>query len=150
REVRLVPAPEFAAWSRGRGAQLRLRSAQLARDGARTPGTLLDVQLARELPQVPAPSGATAASGPAPAPDSTAATAADAQAYDEAYVTDGEELHVVLTGAPGAGDVLWVIAGPEERVVEGARLEEAAAQGGRTRARGPVWRIAAPDAALEG
>ena len=149
-ELRLVPAPEFAAWSRGRGAQLRLRSAQLARDGARTPGTLLDVQLARELPRAPAPPGATAASGPAAAPDSVAATATDAQPYDEAYVTDGEELHVVLTGAPDAGDVLWVIAGPEERVVEGARLEEGAAQGGRTRVRGPVWRIAAPDAALEG
>jgi len=144
-ELRLVPAPEFAAWSRGRGAQLRLRSAQLARDGARTPGVLLDVQLARELPRV-------AASAAPSARDSAASTAAHAETtvYDEAYVTDGEELHVVLTGAPGAGDVLWVIAGPEERVVEGARLEEAAAASTRTRGASVVWRLAAPDAALEG
>ncbi|SRR5690606_30445253 len=144
-ELRLVPAPEFAAWSRGRGAQLRLRSARLVQDGARTPGVLLDVQLARELPQV-------AASGPASGTDSAASSAPHARTtiYDEAYVTDGEELHVVLTGAPGAGDVLWVIAGPEERVVEGARLEDGAEEDERTRAANGVWRIAAPDAALEG
>src|SRR5690606_969398 len=64
RELRLVPAPHFASWSRGRGAQLLLRSAQLVRDGTSTPGVVLDVQLGRELPRA-WPADRVAASGPA-------------------------------------------------------------------------------------
>jgi hypothetical protein len=152
RELRLVPAPHFASWSRGRGAQLLLRSAQLVRDGTSTPGVVLDVQLGRELPRA-WPADRVAASGPADGtPSADAAPAAapsdpDSATYDEVYVTDGEELHIVLTSAPAAGDLLWIVAGPEERVVEGLRLEGGAARGGRTRA---IWRISAPDAALAG
>lgn len=145
-ELRLLPAPEFAAWSRGRGTQLRLRSARLVQDDAHTPGVLLDVQLARELPRGNARGRAASATDPG----TSGASPARALLYDEAYITDGEELHVALTGAPGADDVLWVIAGPEERVVEGARLEDGAVENDDPREPNAVWRIAAPDAALEG
>ncbi|HEY8470586.1 MAG TPA: hypothetical protein VIL18_13130 [Longimicrobiales bacterium] len=159
REVRLVPAPHFASWSRGRGAQLLLRGADLVRQGTSTPGVVLDIQLGRELPRT-RPADRVVASGPADttrsahaalatpaAPSDTASSDTASATYDEVYVTDGEELHVVVTGAPGAGDLLWVVAGPEERIVEGVRLEGGATRGGRTRA---TWRIAAPDAALRG
>ncbi|HEX7091580.1 MAG TPA: hypothetical protein VF192_15675 [Longimicrobiales bacterium] len=153
-ELRLVPAPHFASWSRGRGAQLLLRSAQLVQNGTSTPGVVLDVQLGRELPRAWA-ADRVAASGPAdgtPSADGalappTAPPDPDSATYDEVYVTDGEELHVVVTSAPATGDLLWIVAGPEERIVEGLRLEAGAARGGRT---GATWRIAAPDAALQG
>ena len=109
--------------------------------GRELPRRRVAERLAASGPADTTPSGQAAPAAPAASPDTASAT------YDEVYVTDGEELHVVVTGAPAAGELLWVVAGPEERIVEGVRLEGGATRGSRARA---TWRITAPDVALRG